>query len=234
MKSKIIFLFSLFTLCASAQEFQLNYDFTNERNYLTGTFEIFKPDNTGSTFFFTDINFDRKDGASLAYFEIARKFTIKNETIKDLNFHIEYNDGFLITNDKLNSPSPAIGIPINRAFLTGFGFPIKIGNFTLNTSYLYKNTKGSGGIDGQFTAFFYQNLFNNKITIRGFLDLWSQDITLDNPNSNKKHLVLLTEPQVMYNFTNKFSLGSEIEISNNFVPSQDFKVYPTIMAKWSL
>lgn len=233
MKSRILFLFSLFSLYTSAQEVQLHYDFSKDRNYLTGTFEIFKPDSAGSTFFFTDFNFDRKDGANLAYFEIARKFNIKNDAIKGLNFHIEYNDGFLMTNDKSTSPVSAIGFPINRAYLTGFGFPIKIGNFTLNTSYLYKNTKGSGGIDGQFTAVFFQNIFNNKITIRGFLDFWSQDITLGDSNS-KKHMVLLTEPQIMYNFSNKFSMGSEIEISNNFVPSQEFKVYPTIMAKWSL
>jgi hypothetical protein len=233
MKSNILFLFSLFTLYTSAQEVQLHYDFSEDRNYLTGTFEIFKPDKTGSTFFFTDFNFDRKDGANLAYFEIARKFNIKNEKIEGLNFHIEYNDGFLMTNDKSTSPETAIGFAINRAFLTGFGFPIKIGNFTLNTSYLYKNTEDSHGIDGQFTAVFFQNIFNNKVTIRGFLDFWSQDIDLEDSNS-KKHMILLTEPQVMYNFNPKFSIGSEIEISNNFVSSNEFKVYPTIMAKWSL
>jgi len=230
MKSKIVLLFSLFSFCASAQEVQLHYDFSKDRNYVTATFEIFKPDSIGSTFFFTDFNFDRADGANLAYFEIARKFNLKNKFIEGLNLHIEYNDGFLITNDKAESPVAPLGFPINRAFLAGVGFPIKIGNFTLNTSYLYKNTKGSGGIDGQFTAVFYQNLWNNKITIRGFLDFWSEDIY----GSDSKHMVLLTEPQLLYNFNEKFSIGTEIEISNNFVPSQEFKIYPTIMGKWSL
>lgn len=230
MKSKFLILLSFLSLCANAQEFQLNYDFTNERDYLTGTFEIFKPDNLGSTFFFTDFDFNRNDGANLAYFEIARKFTIKNKVVDGLNFHIEYNDGFLITNDKTGSPDPSLGFPINRAYLIGFGFPIKIGNFTLQTTYMYKNIKESGGIDGQFTAVFFHNLFKDKVTIRGFFDFWSEDQN----NSNTKKMVLLTEPQIMYNLNKNFSIGSEIEISNNFDPSQEFKVFPTIMGRWVL
>ncbi|AWG22409.1 hypothetical protein FFWV33_13185 [Flavobacterium faecale] len=234
MKTSLAFLICFFTLGTTAQEIQLHYDFSKTRNYLTGTFEVFKPDSAGSTFFFTDFNFGRQDGANLAYFEIARKFDIKNETIKGLNLHIEYNDGFVMTDDKSSSPVSPIGFPINRAYLAGFGFPIKIGNFTLHTSYLYKNTKGSSGIDGQFTAVFFQNLFKNKVTIRGFFDFWSQEIVLSSPDSNKKHMILLTEPQIMYNFTPKFSVGSEIEISNNFVPNKAFKVYPTLFAKYTL
>ena len=85
MKMSLAFLIYLFTLGTTAQEIQLHYDFSKTRNYLTGTFEVFKPDSVGSTFFFTDFNFGRQDGANLAYFEIARKFNIKNETIKGLN-----------------------------------------------------------------------------------------------------------------------------------------------------
>lgn len=229
MKYQSLLVVFFFSFLAKSQEIQLNYDFLPERNYLTFTFEIFKPDSLGNTFFFTDFNFDRKDGANLAYFELARKFNIKNNLIDGLNFHVEYNDGFLMTNDKAGSPATPIGIPINRAFLVGFGFPIKIGNFTLNTSYLYKNIKGSNGLDGQFTAVWFQNFFNNKVTVRGFLDVWTQDKSF---KSGKK-IVLLTEPQVMYNLNNHFSIGSEIEVSNNFVPTDEFKVYPTVMARYA-
>ena len=228
MKIKYLLVLFFFSVFAKAQEIQLNYDFLPERNYLTFTFEIFKPDNLGSTFFFTDFNFDRKDGANLAYFELARKFTIKNNFLEGLNFHIEYNDGFLMTNDKSSSPVDPLGFPINRAVLAGFGFPIKIGNFTLNTTYMYKNTKGSSGIDGQFTAVWFHNLFNNKVTVRGFFDFWSEDRI----NGSKK-AVLLTEPQIMYNLNKNFSVGSEIEISNNFVPTEEFRVFPTIMGRYA-
>lgn len=229
MRIKHLLFALFFSLCANAQELQLNYDFLPERDYLTFTFEIFRPDKLGSTFFFTDFNFDRKDAANLAYFELARKFTIKNDLIEGFNLHLEYNDGFLMTNDKAGSPDTPVGIPINRAYLLGFGFPIKIGGFTLNTTYMYKNTHGSSGLDGQFTAVWFHNLFNDKVTLRGFFDFWSEDRV----DGSSKKAILLTEPQVMYNFNKNFSLGSEIEISNNFVPSEEFSVFPTIMGRYA-
>ena len=229
MKIKYFYILFFFSFFAQAQEIQLNYDFLPERNYLTFTFELFKPDNLGSTFFFTDFNFDRNDGANLAYFELARKFTIKNNFLEGLNLHVEYNDGFLITNDKNSSPVDPLGFPINRALLGGFGFPIQLGNFTLNTTYLYKNTKGSSGVDGQFTAVWFHNLFNNKVTLRGFFDFWSEDRL----SGSGKKAVLLTEPQILYNLNKNFSVGSEIEISNNFVPTEEFKVFPTIMGRYA-
>lgn len=227
MRKLLCLLFVASGIQAHAQELQLHYDLLKERQYLTGTFEIFKPDRLGSTFMFTDVDFNRQNGgASLAYFEIARKFNIPNKAIDGLNAHIEYNDGLLIT----KSETP-IGIPINRAVLAGVGFPVKLGNFVLNTSYLYKNIQGSNGLDGQFTAVWHQNLFNDKMTIRGFLDVWSQPKHWN--DKNKKTAVLLTEPQFLYNITPKFSIGSEVEISKNFVVgTDDLKVFPTVMVKW--
>lgn len=212
----------LYSMGLKAQELQLHYDFSKERNYLTATFEMFKVDKLGSTFMFSDFDFGRTDGVSLTYFEIARKFTIPNKAIKGLNFHIEYNDGFLISQGK----SPA-GIPISQAFLTGVGLPIKLGNFTLHTSYLLKKIRGSEGIDGQFTAVWFQNFLKNKVTFRGFLDIWSET------KGEGKKAIFITEPQLLYNLNSTFSLGTEIEISKNFI-SNDWKVFPTIMVRWNL
>ena len=224
MKKVLFMTMCLLMMKAHTQELQLHYDFGKDRQYVTATFEIFKPDNLGNTFMFTDIDFNRPDGASLVYFEIARKFNIKNKTIDGLNFHIEYNDGFLIS----DGDAP-VGIPIQQAALTGIGFPIKIGDFTLHTSYLYKWIKGSNGLDGQFTAVWFQNFANNKITFRGFLDFWSAPKFGD---KDKKQGVFITEPQLMYNINKNFSIGTEVEISKNFVPSGDFTVNPTAMVRW--
>ena len=50
-------------------------------------------------------------------------------------------------------------------------------------------------------------------------------------------LVILTEPQFWYNFTPHFSVGSEVEISNNFIyntyDDQTFFVNPTVALKWN-
>ena len=57
----------------TAQNIQLHYDFTDDRDYLTTTVEMFKPDAYGSTFFFIDFNYDVDDveGVSESYFEIV-------------------------------------------------------------------------------------------------------------------------------------------------------------------
>jgi hypothetical protein len=222
---------------AKAQEVQLHNVFVPEDNtsYPLLTLETFKPDKLGNTFYFVDFKFDAKNSASLAYFEISREFTIKNKLINGLNFHIEYNDGLGINDENGALTSSPIGFSINRAGLIGFGFPVKIGNFTLNTTYMYKATKGSSGPDGQFTTVWHQNYFNNKFTFRGFLDIWSQDKELNSGGTSSKKAVILTQPQVMYNLNNSFSLGSEIEISNNFYYAQDkVKVHPSIMLRYVL
>ena len=49
--------------------------------------------------------------------------------------------------------------------------------------------------------------------------------------------VFLTEPQFWYNFTNHFSVGTEVEISNNFiynvVDDKSFFINPTLAVKWN-
>ena len=95
--------------------------------------------------------------------------------------------------------------------------------------YLYKWIKGSNGLDGQFTAVWFQNFANNKFTFRGFLDFWSAPKLGD---KDEKQGVFITEPQLMYNINKNFSIGTEVEISKNFVPSGDFTVNPTAMVRW--
>jgi hypothetical protein len=63
------------------------------------------------------------------------------------------------------------------------------------------------------------------------------------PTSGKKKItfsqtgtlnyVFLTEPQLWYNFTNHFSVGSEIELATNFAGTKGFAVNPTIAVKWT-
>ncbi|MDR1416965.1 MAG: DUF5020 family protein [Prevotellaceae bacterium] len=50
-----------------------------------------------------------------------------------------------------------------------------------------------------------------------------------------KEIVFLTEPHFWYNVTPNLALGSEIEISNNFLTKNKDKAYinPTIAAKWN-
>jgi hypothetical protein len=62
--------------------------------------------------------------------------------------------------------------------------------------------------------------------------LWSEN---KNPKTGEggKRLILLSEPQIWYNFTPHFALGSEIELSYNFARFEKFTAIPTIATKWN-
>jgi hypothetical protein len=206
------------------QNLQLHYDFGSaddgnadaSRNYFTGTFEIFKPDNLGSLFMFMDVDFNKSDkGASLAYFEIARKFTLHKKS--GFGVQVEYNDG---TPDYINS-----------AWLTGITYPVNIAGVELSTSLLYRINKGNSGPDFQFTTVWFEPLLQGKLLFSGFLDFWSQD----NFAGNGTTWVLLSEPQLWFVLNKAFSIGTEIEISRNFFTFDgDVEVMPTAAIKLNL
>ena len=88
---------------ANAQNVQLHYDMGHvlngnltSRPSVTTTVEMFKPDAWGSTFMFTDINYQR-DGVEGAYWEISREFHVSKN--KQWAVHVEYNGG-LSSNEK--------------------------------------------------------------------------------------------------------------------------------------
>ncbi|MDD2328396.1 MAG: DUF5020 family protein, partial [bacterium] len=98
-------LFSLAILCTTAalqaQNLQLHFDPRNalygddvptaSQNYLTATFEMFKPDQWGSTFMFVDFDLNNsKKNIGLVYAEIAREFKIGDFPLMP---HLEFNGG---------------------------------------------------------------------------------------------------------------------------------------------
>ena len=84
-----------FAQAAKAQtNVQVFYDFGKDRQYITTTFEMFKADKFGDTFWFIDHNFanaaQRKAGQASAvngtYFEIERGLNFWQDTaLKDLS-----------------------------------------------------------------------------------------------------------------------------------------------------
>ena len=229
---------SVAILCATgaiqAQNLQLHFDPRNSLygdkvapvNYLTATFEMFKPDQWGSTFMFVDFdfNFDKRN-PGLAYAEIAREFKIGDFPLLP---HIEYNGGLGLVRgmDK--------GFSIPSSYLGGFGYPFQLGNFFMSTYVAYKlNAFQKVSHDAQWTFTWNSTLAGGKLSLAGFFDLWSENKDRAGVDSGKK-LVLLSEPQIWYNITPQFAIGSEVEVSYNFVVGADkFYAIPTIGTKWN-
>jgi hypothetical protein len=228
--------FLLTSIIVSAQNLQLHYDFGKDRKFITATLEMFKPDTLGSTFWFVDFdhnsNFDY-DGdlrsMSAAYWEISREFYIpgikKIKGLEQLAFHIEYNDGFATGRDTTNNLMTAFSY--NSVFLTGFSYPVKIGNTVFTTMLLCRLPRGMSSPDFQFTTTWYQPLWKDRILLTGFIDIWSQD------RGDKKEIVFQSEPQLWFMITHKIAVGGEVEIDKNFPygPGK-WELFPTLGFRW--
>lgn len=211
---------------AKSQNVQLHYDMGEDRGYFTSTVEMFKPDQWGTTFFFIDMDYgvnEDLEGVNLAYFEIARTFKLMDSPF---SLHAEYNGG-------LFQIDTAITVNIENAWLGGIDYSWNAEDFSKGYSLkaLYKYIQGKHDASFQFTAVWYYNFANNKMSFAGFFDYWREDRDLDFDGGMGKW-VLLTEPQLWYNASKNLSIGTEIELSNNFI-AEEFKVMPTAAVKWT-
>ncbi|MPQ45656.1 DUF5020 family protein [Marinifilum sp. N1E240] len=222
MKKLIVIFAVLVSFAASAQNLQLHRDF--DRGHFTTTFEMFKMDKWGNTFTFIDFDYDSENGINQGYFEIAR--VLKTEKMP-IGLHIEYNGG-------VGNAETAIGdfgYTINDAWIFGLNYAKGGAKSGFSTYAGYKAIKDAGKANFQITGTWYVNFFDGKMTFSGFADLWSENCDEDAVGVSDE-LVFLTEPQLWYNATKNLSIGSEIEISNNFA-GDDFEVRPTLAVKWN-
>lgn len=216
-------------LGAEAQNVQLHYDFggalydkeLDGRPALTTTVEMFKADKWGSTFFFVDMDYTSK-GVGAAYWEIARQLKFWNNPF---SLHVEYNGG-LVT-----------GASFNNCYLGGATYSYNNGSFTrgFTLSALYKYIqKHDSPNNFQLTGTWYMHMNDGLFTFSGFADWWREK----NPNGN---FIFMAEPQFWVNLNKvkgvdeKFNLsvGTEVELTQNFAFRKGFYAIPTLAIKWS-
>ena len=231
---KKIFCLALMAVAAmgvSAQNIQVHYDFGRNiypdqedgRQKVTVTLEQFKADQWGSWYYFVDVDLTNKFTEG-AYTEISREFNIGK---KGFAAHVEYDGGL----SKSGS--------FQQAALFGGAYNGHNADFskTWSVQLMYKRffksydyTSAYNSV--QLTGVWGLNFANKKCTFSGFVDFWRGE----NANGNGQ-LVILSEPQFWYNITDHFSVGSEVEISNNFIyntyDDKSFFVNPTLAVKWN-
>lgn len=236
MIKKALFFLTLlvFAFSMHAQNLQLHFDprhalhgnDISKKNYFTATFEMFKPDKWGSTFMFVDLDFNQSRGnIGTAYMEIARDLKLGKSPIMA---HVEFNGGV--------GKAENFGFSIANAYMAGASYSTVISNVVLGTYVVYKyNAFEKVSNDVQWTVTWGVDLLDNKFRFCGFMDLWTQNKNKSHgPGKSGKEIVFLTEPQLWYNINSNLALGTEIEISNNFLEKKS-KAYinPTIAAKWN-
>jgi hypothetical protein len=231
---KKIFCLALMAVAAmgvSAQNIQVHYDFGRNiypdqedgRQKVTVTLEQFKADQWGSWYYFVDVDLTNKFTEG-AYTEISREFNIGK---KGFAAHVEYDGGL----SKSGS--------FQQAALLGGAYNGHNADFSKTWSVqlmykrFFKSYEYSSAYNSvQLTGVWGLNIANKKCTFSGFVDFWRGE----NANGNGQ-LVILSEPQFWYNITDHFSVGSEVEISNNFIyntyDDKSFFVNPTLAVKWN-
>ena len=241
---KKIFCLALMAVAAmgvSAQNIQVHYDFGRNiypdqedgRQKVTVTLEQFKADQWGSWYYFVDVDMTNKF-TEAPYTEIYREFNIGK---KGFAAHVEYDGG-------LNKSGS-----FQQAGLIGGAYNGHNADFskTWSVQLMYKrffksysegdleNTYGTHAYNSvQLTGVWGLNFANKKCTFSGFVDFWRGENA-----DGKGQLVILSEPQFWYNVTDHFSVGGEVEISNNFIynmkkdDDKSFFVNPTLAVKWN-
>lgn len=241
------------TLAASAvaaigafgQNVQIHYDLGNAlyksldtRQNVTTTIEMFKGDKWGSNYFFIDLDY-ASDGMKGAYWEISRELNISQN--KQFAAHIEYDGG--LTSGR-NESSYWANL-FRHAVLLGPAWNWHNSDYSHTFSlqamykYYFKNSQtGAKAYNGfQLTGVWGLSFAKGFCTFSGFADLWYD------PDVSGK-LILLSEPQFWVNLNKvkgwdgvNLSLGTEVEISNNFIfpdsGKMTFYAIPTVAAKWT-
>ena len=235
MKKLFFFvLTALVALTTQAQNIQLHYDFGRNiysgeeagRQKVTITLEQFKADKWGSWYYFVDVDLSNHFTES-AYTEISREFNLGKQS--PFAAHVEFDGGLSRT------------MSYQQAALVGAAYNGHTADFskTWSVQLLYKqffksyeNTHSYAS--AQLTGVWGLNFLNKKLTFSGFIDFWRGEKA-----DSHGCLVILSEPQLWYNITDHFSVGTEWEFSNNFVFNEDpessktFFLNPTVGVKWN-
>lgn len=220
-----------FSVVSKAQNVQVFYD--TERDCVTSTLEMFRPDAFGSTFYFVDIDYTPR--ATGAYLEFAREFCFWQDTEWNwLSIHAEYNGGLT----SFKAAGAEYAARFNNAWLAGLTYSGHNADFskTWSVSAMYKaipelKEDGKKKINNfQITGVWGLNFFEGWATFSGFADFWSEGSTY----------IFLSEPQLWVNLNKikgwdkiNLSVGGELELSNNFGGEDGFKTRPALGAKWT-
>ena len=207
------------------------------REYATTTFEMFKSDNWGNTFFFIDHYYSTKGQNELSparsaingsYFEIERALNFWQDTkLAPVSAHLEY-DGSTWG---------------NGVFCVGANYFLhsKDYNNTLTLYAMYEHMTGYGSADLPIkisAVWGMQDLFGvTGLRFNGFLDFWGNNTSYLGLGVDDTHFSLLTEPQLWYNIGQHFNcenlhIGGEVELSYNFAGNNGFMCNPCVGAKW--
>ncbi len=200
-----------------SQNIQVHYELDSDRQYFVSTFEMFKPDDHGATYWFVDMEYNEPGNktASLAYMEIARYFALP--VTDAVQASLQYNDGLTSS------------FPLGQIWLAGVSRTIDLPGLPVTVDVLYRHPVSTDSHDLQLTAVWFKPLVHGALAFAGFVDVW----TMDKTGADGKDWIVFSEPQLWWNLNEYAAIGGEIHVQYNFPVVNDvWDVYPTVGVKW--
>lgn len=185
-------IFGILFLCIFGNAFSQNIQILNgmnsQKDYVNFvTFELYRPMNHCTIYYFTDFKID-----NAGYFEAYTELATYLNVTKSFSLSAQYNAG-------LNKD-----FQIQPVYLAGVSNAFTIGTFNLSVDVLYRFQKelileNEWKHGYQITAVFLQDF--DKIQISGFCDFWNSGY-------------FIFEPQGWYKFSKRVYAGLEWRASN--------------------
>jgi len=232
MKKLLIILCLIIPLLG--QNLQVHYELRGDKKNITSTIEQFTGDRLGLTYWFVSATYTDFDGQNLldgsatgVYGEFYRFFNIPKTN--GLMAGIQYNDGLAVFSG--SDTSTTYGSAFGRTWLGGFAYNVPVGKMHVLTTVWLRKKQGYN-YDWQLTLAWGHTFANEKLTFNGFFDLWGEKKT---GSSDPYKVVLLTEPQLYYNFNKHLAAGIKTQVSYNFEFGYDgqLRFAPTVAARWN-
>ena len=215
------------------QNLQVHYELRDDKRNITSTIEQFTGDRLGLTYWFISATYTDFDGQNLidgsataVYGEFYRFFNIPKTN--GLMAGILYNDGLALFS--ASNAATTYGSAFGRTWLGGLAYNVPFGKMHVLTTVWLRKKQGYN-YDWQLTLAWGHTFANEKLTFNGFFDLWGEKKT---GSTDPYKVVLLTEPQLYYNFNPHLALGMKTQLSYNFEYGMTgLRFAPTVAARWN-
>jgi hypothetical protein len=220
---------------AVAQTIQVGYDLRhsvdpehNGRDFVTASFETFESLTYGSVLLKVDADLSGRNG------NLGKLYAQISHSLKFWDFpvllHLEYSGGLGFVGETANA------FHITNTYSVGAAYPFPLFGSWASTFLAYRFTNFDQPSHDAIYSFWWGRNLGKRVSVTAYFVLWTVNRNRGDEwtaGLSGKKLSGLGEPQVWFNVSQLFAVGSEVRLYYQvFDYDQRFQVYPTVAAKY--
>jgi hypothetical protein len=218
-----------------AQTIQLGYDLRHsidpqhyERNFVTASFEVFKPLEYGSLLMKVDADLSgRNNSLGKLYVQLSHALRFWSFPVF---LHLEYSGGIGFVGETENA------YHIFNTFSAGAAYGFRLMDSWASTFLAYRYTTFDRPSHDVAASFWWGKDLHPRISVTAYVVLWTVNQNRGDAwtqHLRGKRLSGLGEPQIWFNISEPFAVGSELRLYYQVYDySDDLLIYPTIAVKY--